>query len=132
MLGYNSQTTTTQLREEQLPTMASHLQPSSPEATLAPSAASTIVYEKDARSVLSSQGNPESTSGRSSNSILQDGEDNNEKADVLAKIKTSQSQNGAPLDATRTREDGTEYPTGVKLGLISLALCLSVFLTALE
>lgn len=132
MLGYNSQTTTTQLREEQLPTMASHLQPSSPEATLAPSAASTIVYEKDARSVLSSQGNPESTSGRSSNSILQDGEDNNEKADVLAKIKTSQSQNGAPLDATRTREDGTEYPTGVKLGLISLALCLSVFLTALD
>jgi hypothetical protein len=30
-----------------------------------------------------------------------------------------------------TSGEGIEYPTGVKLGLISLALCLSVFLMAL-
>lgn len=39
------------------------------------------------------------------------------REDVLTKINTSQ--------------EGVEYPTGVKLGLISLALCLSVFLIAL-
>lgn len=32
---------------------------------------------------------------------------------------------------TVKREDGIEYPTGIKLGLIVLALCLSVFLMAL-
>ncbi|CAL3964112.1 unnamed protein product [Diplocarpon coronariae] len=32
------------------------------------------------------------------------------------------------LTRINTSQDGTEYPTGVKLGLISLALCLSVFL----
>ncbi|KAK8088343.1 hypothetical protein PG997_003304 [Apiospora hydei] len=30
------------------------------------------------------------------------------------------------------REDGTEYPSGVKLSLIMLAVCLAVFLMALE
>lgn len=30
------------------------------------------------------------------------------------------------------REDGTEYPSGVKLHLIMLAVCLAVFLMALE
>lgn len=30
------------------------------------------------------------------------------------------------------RDDGTPYPTGLKLGFIVLALCLSVFLMALE
>lgn len=36
-----------------------------------------------------------------------------------------------PPVETAKREDGTEYPTGIKLGLIVLALCLSVFLMAL-
>lgn len=42
-----------------------------------------------------------------------------------------------PADATveltkiMTSAEGVEYPTGLKLGLISLALCLSVFLIAL-
>jgi hypothetical protein len=35
------------------------------------------------------------------------------------------------LRRVQTREEGTEYPTGIKLGLISLALCLAVFLMAL-
>jgi hypothetical protein len=36
------------------------------------------------------------------------------------------------LQKIQTRQDGTEYPKGLKLGLISLALCLSVFLMALD
>lgn len=32
------------------------------------------------------------------------------------------------LARINTSQEGVEYPTGVKLGLISLALCLSVFL----
>ena len=43
-----------------------------------------------------------------------------EKADV-----------GHDLKQVQTSESGVEYPTGLRLNLISLALCLSVFLMAL-
>jgi hypothetical protein len=46
-------------------------------------------------------------------------------------ISKRQSHTGT-IEKTRTREDGEEYPHGVKLALISLALCLSVFLMALD
>ena len=36
------------------------------------------------------------------------------------------------LTKIMTSEEGTEYPTGMKLNLVSLALCLSVFLMALD
>lgn len=56
-----------------------------------------------------------------------------EKHEDLARAPTSASQaGGKSLKPTQTREDGTEYPTGLRLGLISLALCLSVFLMALD
>lgn len=38
----------------------------------------------------------------------------------------------AELTQVRTSTEGVEYPTGLKLALISLALCLSVFLIALD
>ncbi|PVH88509.1 putative HC-toxin efflux carrier [Cadophora sp. DSE1049] len=38
----------------------------------------------------------------------------------------------AELARINTSQDGVEYPTGLKLGLISLALCLSVLLIALD
>jgi hypothetical protein len=38
---------------------------------------------------------------------------------------------GHDLSKVKTSETGVEYPHGLKLGLISLALCLSVFLMAL-
>jgi len=38
----------------------------------------------------------------------------------------------AELSKIMTSGDGVEYPTGIKLNLISLALCLSVFLMALD
>lgn len=49
-----------------------------------------------------------------------------EKNDRLLK------QPGESLGVVQTQEDGTEYPRGVKLSLIVLALCLGVFLMALE
>jgi hypothetical protein len=38
----------------------------------------------------------------------------------------------AELSKVMTSGEGIEYPTGLKLNLISLALCLSVFLMALD
>ncbi|TGJ78705.1 hypothetical protein E0Z10_g10059 [Xylaria hypoxylon] len=101
----------------------------------APSAHSTVGYEKDTRSALSSRDQSGSSSHSSRSSIIGDGapvEIETEKNGSLAKIQTARSQNGSPLKPIETREDGTEYPTGVKLTLISVALCLSVFLTALD
>ncbi|GAP91503.1 putative DHA14-like major facilitator [Rosellinia necatrix] len=106
----------------------------SAEPTLSSSATSMVGYEKDARSALSSQGNAASGSDSSGNSILAEGvaAGDNEKMENLAQIQTARTQNGTALKPTETREDGSDYPTGVKLGLISLALCLSVFLIALD
>ncbi|KAI1437619.1 MFS general substrate transporter [Xylaria sp. CBS 124048] len=50
----------------------------------------------------------------------------------LEKIQTAPPAGGEPLRSTTTREDGIEYPTGMKLALITIALCLSVFLVALD
>ncbi|KAK4192337.1 putative efflux system protein [Podospora australis] len=57
-----------------------------------------------------------------------------EKADdSLARHPTAVSHAGSKtLHQPRTREDGEEYPTGMKLFLIVLALCLSVFVMALD
>ncbi|KAI0468776.1 MFS general substrate transporter [Xylaria cf. heliscus] len=124
--------------EEQPSTAAAHLQISSREPTLAPSARSIVDYEKDTRSALSSRDQQGSGFGSSRSSIIESGEhaaDNNntvEKTESLAKVQTARTENGHALHPTETREDGTEYPTGVKLTLISAALCLSVFLVALD
>lgn len=122
------------LREEQPPSAAAQLQTSSREPTLAPS---TVENEKEVRSTVSSRGQQGSGSGSSSSSFIEGGAPvvehyHPEKAEDLAKVQTARSDNGNKLQPTETREDGTEYPTGVKLTLISAALCLSVFLIALE
>ena len=54
-----------------------------------------------------------------------------EKQDGITRQATAVSRTGQSLKPTQTREDGTEYPSGMKLALITLALCLSVFLMAL-
>lgn len=48
----------------------------------------------------------------------------------LHRVKSSKEA-AAELQKVLTSGEGVEYPTGMKLGLISLALCLSVFLMAL-
>src|SRR4051794_34876122 len=53
----------------------------------------------------------------------------------LAKYATARPFKHPGDDAIRqveTREDGAEYPSGIRFVLIALALCLSVFLMALE
>ena len=56
----------------------------------------------------------------------------NEKQTPLSRKQTAASNAGSnALDQIRTREDGEEYPVGMKLALIVLALCLSVFVMAL-
>ena len=118
----------------QPPSVAAQLEAPASEPTLAPSTHSRASFEKEARSLVSSRGKPVSSSGNSRSSIVKDetAEEDVELADVLAKVQTARTQNGSALHPTETREDGTEYPSGTKLILISVALCLSVFLTALE
>lgn len=45
---------------------------------------------------------------------------------------TTSDSEMASKEEEHTKEDGTSYPSGLQLGLIILALCLSVFLIALE
>ena len=52
-----------------------------------------------------------------------------EQHDDLSKLVTKPEESS---EAVQRREDGAEYPRGVKLSLIVLALCLAVFLVALE
>ncbi|KAH9902351.1 putative efflux pump [Xylariomycetidae sp. FL2044] len=105
--------------------------------TVAPSSSSATDPEK-ADSVRLS------TSSRSSASTARPVADTVEKeeertdaladalTDALTKQATARSKHGDELRPVQTREDGTEYPTGAKLALITLALCLSVFLMALD
>ncbi|KAI0546790.1 MFS general substrate transporter [Xylaria curta] len=139
MLDHTPETashTSMSLHEQQPPSAASHLQVSSSrEPTLAPSANSVVENEKDIRSELSSRDQAESGIGSSESSIIEgDARADHfpEKTESLAKVQTARTENGHALQPTETREDGTEYPKGVKLLLISIALCLSVFLIALD
>ncbi|KAM0151807.1 hypothetical protein ACHAPG_008034 [Botrytis cinerea] len=50
----------------------------------------------------------------------------------LKKTKSAADIQQEELNRVHTSAEGVEYPTGVKLQLISLALCLSVFLMALD
>ncbi|KAI8945529.1 MFS general substrate transporter [Xylaria longipes] len=94
-----------------------------------------VEHEKDARSALSSRDQQGSISGSPRSSVVEGGahaEYYPGKTETLAKVQTARTENGHALQPTETREDGTEYPTGAKLLLISVALCLSVFLIALD
>ena len=51
-----------------------------------------------------------------------------EQPNELTQKKSNATQKS---HTTTIREDGVEYPTGLKLGLITIALCLAVFLMAL-
>lgn len=58
--------------------------------------------------------------------------DEKDRPNDLARRATAASQGGHSIKATTTRDDGSEYPSGLKLVLINLALCLAVFLMALD
>lgn len=50
---------------------------------------------------------------------------------TAAVVDGEKTHDGDPADGT-TSQDAVEYPTGGKLFLINLSLCLSIFLTALD
>ena len=56
-------------------------------------------------------------------------ESNNYKEELHTEAEKSEI--GHDLKQIQTSESGIEYPSGLRLNLISLALCLSVFLMAL-
>ncbi|KAI1810496.1 MFS general substrate transporter [Poronia punctata] len=110
--------------------VAEQLQSASRDPTLAPSISSSTMMEKekekDKGPYQSSVDIPGSSSSRT--------EAEDEDVDALGQIQTTKTQNneGDTVQQVFTREDGTEYPSGVKLTLISLSLCLSVFLISLD
>ncbi|KAA8577330.1 hypothetical protein EYC84_007294 [Monilinia fructicola] len=59
-------------------------------------------------------------------------EGDNEDPIELKKTKSAAEVQQEELNRVMTSAEGVEYPTGLKLQLISLALCLSVFLMALD
>lgn len=54
-----------------------------------------------------------------------------EKAAELHRVHSTTKDVKDEMTRVMTSGEGVEYPTGLKLNLISLALCLSVFLMAL-
>ncbi|KAL2255916.1 hypothetical protein VTK26DRAFT_2485 [Humicola hyalothermophila] len=57
---------------------------------------------------------------------------NEKQDDSLARQPTSASNTGNKTEGEPAGEDGTTYPTGMKLILIVVALCLAVFVMALD
>ncbi|KAJ4291393.1 MFS sugar transporter [Collariella sp. IMI 366227] len=89
----------------------------------------------DTKHRLSTQQLPDSdvpTLAPSRASVSDDGKTSAAGDQTDIDVATSTSKTGPKLETTTTREDGAEYPTGLTLGLIVLALCLSVFVMALD
>ncbi|KUL83867.1 hypothetical protein ZTR_06584 [Talaromyces verruculosus] len=51
---------------------------------------------------------------------------------LISDAQECENPEPSPVNTLQKREDGTDYPSGPKLFLIILALCLSVFLMALD
>ncbi|KAK0667512.1 putative efflux system protein [Cercophora samala] len=108
--------------------------------TVAPSSKSISDDEKASNSgdktdidAGSSTDTTEKASASKQPQITTEAADNEKAGSILAKHPTAVSQAGSKkLEPSKTREDGEEYPTGIKLAAIVTALCLSVFLMALD
>lgn len=100
--------------------------PAVPDSEAATIAANSIAGDEKG----SNSGEPSDIETAASNRIPTPAADP-EKKDELTRQATAVSKTGQSIRAAQTREDGEDYPTGMKLGLITLALCLSVFLMAL-
>ncbi|KAI1865521.1 uncharacterized protein JN550_008278 [Neoarthrinium moseri] len=100
--------------------------------TVAASNSSTMENEKDNRAQTSDSDGVTETIPSLAAPPLAPAPTEAEKVIDLSHQITARSQNSNALREVQTREDGTEYPSGVKLALITLALCLSVFLVALD
>ncbi|KAK0724214.1 major facilitator superfamily-domain-containing protein [Lasiosphaeris hirsuta] len=109
--------------------LAAAITPAAPESEAATIAATSIGGdEKGSNAGDTSDPEIETVSNRAPTP----GPSNDPEKTDLARQATAVSKTGQSIAQVATREDGTEYPTGTKLGLIVLALCLSVFLMALD
>lgn len=100
-------------------------------STLAPSTQSMAENSIAKESGVSTREATRSPSPTPSLSLQEKEEGENEERLALKKTMTAKEAQ-AELDKTMASGEGIEYPTGTKLGLISMALCLSVFLMALD
>ena len=101
--------------------------------TIPPSAASMTEDDKvSSKGATASETDAASTNP--TNAITGAAEADNEKSasNELKQQATATSKHGSTIEPSRTREDGVAYPKGYELFLITLALCLSVFLIALD
>ena len=86
--------------------------------------------ESKAPTIAESEGynNKEVLSDTDGGRTIDSAEPEKEQAHELTQKKSNATQKS---HASTTREDGVEYPTGIKLAMITIALCLAVFLMAL-
>ncbi|KAK3347390.1 major facilitator superfamily-domain-containing protein [Neurospora tetraspora] len=89
------------------------------------SKAPTIAESEDARGYNNKEVLSDTDGGRTIDST----DPEKERPHTLSQQKSNATHKS---HASTIREDGVEYPTGLKLGLITIALCLSVFLMALD
>ncbi|ESZ95339.1 DHA14-like major facilitator [Sclerotinia borealis F-4128] len=107
-----------------------------PPTTSASSTSSSTIHEKlDAEKAVTARGALKSDSEsaeKPSEAVPSVHEGDDENPIELRKTKSAAKSAQEELNRVMTSADGVEYPTGLKLQLISLALCLSVFLMALD
>ncbi|KAI0391138.1 MFS general substrate transporter [Xylariaceae sp. FL0594] len=102
------------------------------EPTLAPSTNSTVP-EKEEIATESVRVRSRSSGESSRDSTISNGAGAARDPQSLARIPTAKTEgHGEAVQQVATREDGSEYPSGMKLALITAALCLSVFLVSLD
>lgn len=104
--------------------------------TTASSASSTMHEKSDAeqanleREAMTTSGAGSTEKTPQAITSVQEGDNNNPIE--LNRTRSAADVQQEELNRVMTSADGVEYPTGVKLQLITLALCLSVFLMALD
>ncbi|KAB8301995.1 hypothetical protein EYC80_005448 [Monilinia laxa] len=107
-----------------------------PPMTSASSTSSSTMHEKsDAEQAIMAREAMKSdvdSAEKQASAIPSIHEGDNENPIELKKTKSAAEVQQEELNRVMTSAEGVEYPTGLKLQLISLALCLSVFLMALD
>ncbi|KAJ8069664.1 hypothetical protein OCU04_000096 [Sclerotinia nivalis] len=104
--------------------------------TTASSTSSTVHEKSDAEQAILEREAMKTSGARSTEKTpeaitsVQEGDNNNPIE--LNRTRSAADVQQEELNRVMTSADGVEYPTGVKLQLITLALCLSVFLMALD
>ncbi|KAL2017192.1 hypothetical protein VTK56DRAFT_2512 [Thermocarpiscus australiensis] len=99
-----------------------------PPVSQSPTLAPTSVSDDEKASAAGEQTDVDAGSSRP----LGQAAEEDEKHAPLDRQATAASNTGRRVEQVQTREDGAEYPTGLTLGLIVLALCLSVFTMSLD